>query len=582
MPSPSTDTRSERGSTLRKYIDRFTATERVIFGVLSIGLIISAVSMSISVSDHFSTEIPTPGGELREGVIGLPRSINPVLAISDVDRDLSSLIFSGLMKYSHDTLVPDLAQSYTLSPDGRTYTFTLRPHLTFHDDTPLTTADIAFTIQKIQDPKLKSPRAADWKDVTVTVISPTVISFTLKEPYSPFITTTVLGIIPKHIWENQTDEQFIFSQYNSEPIGSGPYRIKTITRDSGDIPWQYVLSTWSSYYAQKPYIQTIYVDFLADEQTALAALDVGKIDSLSSISPEAAAALERTSPQSYQILTSPLPRIFGVFFNQTNAPVLADATVRKALDMSVDRDEIINDILMGYGVALYGPTLSKNTTPAIPTGSTTTYSHKKIDAAQFYLEKNGWKKGTDGIYTKKVDPKSPALVLSFTIYTANTPDLVKIAEHVKNTWNAIGAAVTVKVYEPSDLYQNVIRTRNYDALLFGEAIGKDRDLYAFWHSSQRNAPGLNIALYANSKTDVLLENIRSTNDETKRAAAYAQFNELIQTDIPAVFLYSPDFMYVTPKTVRGIRLDSISIPADRWNDIQDWYIKTEKVWNIFI
>ena len=145
----------------------------------------------------------------------------------------------------------------------------------------------------------------------------------------------------------------------------------------------------------------------------------------------------------------------------------------------------------------------------------------------------------------------------------------------------MGAQVNVKIFESGDLYQNIIRTRKYDALLFGELVGKDRDLYAFWHSSQRNAPGLNVAQYVNTTVDTLLETIRSARDLGARNLAYEQFDRIIRSDLPAVFLYSPDFIYIVPRSLYGIKLGSISTASDRWNSISDWYIKTEKVWRFF-
>jgi len=171
--------------------------------------------------------------------------------------------------------------------------------------------------------------------------------------------------------------------------------------------------------------------------------------------------------------------------------------------------------------------------------------------------------------------------LSFDIYTANSPDLVATAKILKDQWASIGIQIDVQVFEPSDLYQNIIRTRKYDALLFGEQIGKDRDLYAFWHSSQRNAPGLNVAMYANSKVDALLSDIRSTASTTVAMTDYTKLDQLIRGDMPAIFLYSPDFIYAVPKTLSGVHLDSIVTPSDHWDSIAKWYLETEKVWKIF-
>ncbi len=582
--------RFKRGSHILNYIKQFSATEKVVFGVFVIIAFISTLIMAESVNNHFSTEVPAYGGTLREGVVGLPRSINPILAVTDVDRDLSMLIYSGLMKYSDGKIIPDIAKSYTISNDGLIYTFKLKPGVSFQDGTSLTADDIAFTIQKIQDPAIKSPRRVDWTDITVKVVSSTEIQFILKQPYSPFLANTTIGIIPKHVWGSVNDDQFIFSQYNTEPIGSGPYKESSISRDNGGIPTQYKLASWSDYYGKEPFIPTIIFNFFSDENEQLTALDQGSIDSAVSISPEAAQRLSTDKAQAYTILSTPLPRVFGVFFNQNQAPVLADKVVRQALDMSIDRAGLIDTVLKGYGTPIQGPTpfiISTSTLSDVLSKTQSNSTSTKlatptaINNAQSLLEKNGWKKGSDGVYAKK-SAKTASSTLSFDIYTVDSPDLKQAAELVKNTWNTLGAHVTVKVYESSDLYQNIIRTRKYDALLFGEVIGKDRDLYAFWHSSQIKSPGLNVALYANSKTDKLLEDIRTTSDENVRAVKYAQFDQTLRADIPAVFLYMPDFIYAVPKSINDIDLGSISTPSDRWDNVASWYEITERVWNIFI
>lgn len=481
------------------------------------------------------------------------------------------------MRYAEGKLIPDLAESYKVSDDGLTYSFKLRPDVSFHDGKPLTTEDVAFTIQKIQDPALKSPRRIDWADVTVKVISASEIEFTLKQPYTPFLSNTTIGILPKHIWGSVSDDQFIFSQYNTTPIGSGIYKISSVSHDSGGIPTSYDLVSWRTYYGNRPHISRISFEFFSDEEAALIALDQGYIDSIPSLSPAAAESLASNKAQAYAILSAPLPRIFGVFLNQNQATILADKVVRQALDMSIDRTALINEILKGYGAPINGPTLL-SISSSTPSGIASTSG---IVAAQALLVKNGWKHGDDGLMSKKPAKATASTTIAFDIYTADSPDLKQAAELVRDAWNSMGARVSVKVYEQNDLYQNVIRTRKYDALLYGEIIGKDRDLYAFWHSSQRNAPGLNIAMYANSKTDKLLDDMRTTSDDTERATKYQQFDQLVKADIPAIFLYVPDFIYAVPKAVNGIDLQSISSATDRWGSIGDWYIETERVWNIF-
>ena len=554
---------------------KFSSTEKVIFGILTILAIVSAISLAVITADNFMISIPASGGELREGMVGLPRTINPVLAITDVDKDISSIVYSGLMKYEKNTLVPDIAESYTISEDGLSYDFKIRPGIYFQDNTELTADDIEFTIGKIQNLNMKSPRHADWANITVKKISSLEIQFILKQAYSPFLTNTTIGILPKHIWGSVSDDQFIFSQYNIEPIGSGPYKVSSIARDSGGIPTEYLLKTWGKYSGNKPYISSIRAMFYSDFEKALNALDANNIDSLGAIPSAVAKRLATDSAQAYRIISTSLPRVFGIFFNQNQSIVLADKTVRHALEMSIDRNSIIEKVLNGYGDAIDSP---------LPAGFLNASSTKDVNMAfdgilkaQTLLVKNGWVKDSTGIYNKKV-AKSATTTLAFDIYTTDSPDLRLTAELVKEMWSKVGVRVGIKVFESGDLYQNIIRTRKYDALLFGEQIGKDRDLYAFWHSSQRNAPGLNVAIYTNSKVDKVLTDIRETIDDKGRINSYILLDRLIRDDIPAIFLYSPDFIYAIPKNLKDISLNSITTPGDRWNSIGAWYLNTEKVW----
>jgi len=583
--------RLQSGKSILEYIRRFSATEKVIFGVLVILALISALSMTVKVSDNFMTEIPAYGGELREGVVGLPRTINPVLAVTDIDKDMSSIIYSGLMKYENSNLIPDIAQSYTISSDGLIYDFKIRPDVHFQDGKQLTADDIEFTIGKIQDSNMKSPRRADWANITMKKISAEEIRFILKQPYSPFLSNTTVGILPKHIWGGISDDQFIFSTYNIDPIGSGPYKISSITRNSGGIPTEYILKTWGEYNGKKPFVSSIRMTFYSDLENALTSLDGNNIDSLAAIPPASAKRLTTNSAQAYKIVTSSLPRVFGVFFNQNQSSVLADKVVRQALEMSVDRDAIVEKVLNGYGTAIEGPlppefmgTTTRSNDSISPDSASSTENTKiaaeKILKAQTLLVKNNWVKDSDGVYNKRVG-KGATTTLAFDIYTADSPDLQHTAELIKETWTKIGAKVNIKVFESSDLYQNIIRTRKYDALLFGEQIGKDRDLYAFWHSSQRNAPGLNVAMYTNSKVDKILTDIRTITDNNKRKDGFIQLETLINDDIPAIFLYTPDFIYAIPKSLQGISLSFITTPSDRWNSINSWYLNTEKVWKFF-
>ncbi len=576
--------RIKGGNIILDYIKKFSITEKVIFGVFCIALIISAISLLFNINNRFIVQSPTYGGQITEGIIGLPRTINPVLAITDTDKDITSIIFSGLMKYTDNGLTTDIAKSYTISEDGLTYDFILKDNIYFQDGIRLTTEDIAFTIQKIQNPNIKSPKRSDWQNVSVKVISENEIQFILKQPYSPFLLNTTIGILPKHLWNNISDEQFIFSENNIKAVGSGPYKINSINKDSSGIPSSYKLETWSKYYDNKPFISTIYLNFYTDYSKALSALNNETIDILGSVLPEDAEKMSDNN--TFKVISVPYSRTFGLFLNQNQSPALTDLAVRQALNIAINRQSIVDTVFNKHGLPLYGPIPFMTNRSAIFDEDTNAKSTSTADLptnilkAQKILEKSGWKKNSTGIYEKKTG-KNSTQTLSFNLFTANSEDLKKVAEMVKTSWSILGVEVNIKVFEPSDLFQNVIRQRKYDILLFGEMIGKDKDYFAFWHSSQRNAPGLNVSMYANSKIDKILEDLRTTQNEKDRDNLINNFSQIIEDEIPEIFLYTPNYIYIVNKNIKNINIRSITASSDRWNTISNWYIKTENVWKIF-
>lgn len=557
---------------LLSIIKNFSATERAIFGVLVMVALVSALFLAMAVNKVFLTSIPAHGGKFSEGIVGLPRYVNPVIAFTDVDLDLSTLIYSGLMKYENGILVPDLAKSYTISDDGLVYSFILKDNLRFHDGQILTTDDIEFTIQKVEDPLIKSPRRADWADVTIKKVSATEIQLILKQPYAPFLSNTRLGILPKHIWNKISPDQFIFSQYNIEPIGSGPYRLDKVERDSGGIPIDYSLSSFNRYAGGEPYISNMNIFFYPNEKSLIDGYMRGTISAMARISAHEAVKIASTT-EAVRIIHTPLPRIFGIFFNQNQNPALLQKDVRKALEAGTDRNAIIEQVLSGYGVQGSGPVPSEiSLTPAQRTGT--------VEKAQVILNNAGWVMNASGVMEKR-DKKGVVQTLEFSITTADAPDLKLTAELIKSQWEKIGARITVKVFGYGDLYQNIIAPRKYDSLLFGESVGKDLDLYAFWHSSQRNAPGLNIAMYVNGEADKILKEARTTTDERELKDLYSKFEKIVSEDVPAVFLYSPEFIYVVPESVKGIGVKHIGESSDRFYGVGEWYVATDSVWKIF-
>ncbi len=564
-------------SRIRRVTHTFSPTEQVLFWIFSIALLWSLVGVVVDASSKIMVPIPRPGGEFTEGIVGYPRFINPLFALSDADRDMTALVYSGLLAYEPDgTLIPDLAQSYTISADKLQYTFTLKPDITFHDGTPITADDILFTIQRAKDPAIKSPKRANWEGVTVEKRSDRDIVFSLRQPFPAFLENTTLGILPSHLWKPIDPEQFIFSDLNILPVGSGSYRIDAISRDQSGRPRTYTLKSYDAYALGMPYIKTLTLSFYANEESLLTALSAGDIDAVNAITPTEARALS-VSNTTLAIKHVPLPRIFSVFFNQNkNAGLFANKEVRVALNNIIDRDAIIEKVFSGYATPVDSP-LPPNVRLKVDASVTASSSPLwTIDQAKQSLEKAGWKKNKDGIYEKTV--KKQKHLLQFSLSVPSVPELKATAELLAAMWQSIGADVTLKFFDPNDFSQNVLRPREYEALLFGEIVGRDIDLFAFWHSSQRNDPGLNIALYTNIKADKLLSEARTIDNPTDRLIRYTKFEDEIKKDIPAIFLYSPDFIYIIDTKVGGVSLGRITTPAERFLGIRDWYTDTDRVW----
>ena len=563
--------------TAQETVRSFSASGRALFYFFSALLLVSSLGLVYLLNERLLVSVPAHGGSFTEGVIGSPRFINPLLATSDSDRDLTMLVYSGLLKATpKGSYTPDLASGYTISPDGKTYTVTLRPGVTFHDGVSVTAEDVLFTVQKAQNAAIKSPLATNWSGVVASAPDAHTVVFVLRQAYTPFIENLTLGILPKHLWESVADDAFTYSTLNASPIGSGPFAVTGIARNTSGVPTSYTLHAFARYALGEPYLTEATLRFYQSQNELVSALRTGAIDAASGISPSTLASITGKN-----ILQAPLNRIFGVFFNQNQSEVLRDSAVRQALGSVVDRNALIQSVLLGYGVPLTSPLPPSIYTPTPGTTSPQDPAARIAAAAQT-LQAAGWVAGPDGIRTKQVGSGKTAKTetLSFSLATGDVPELRAAAQYLETTWGKLGAKVDVGIYDQGDLSQNVIRPRKYDALLFGEVVGRQPDLFAFWDSSQRVDPGLNIALYANPTVDSLVENLRTASADTQ-AALYAQFSDALAQDTPAIFLYAPDFVYIMPKDLAGVTIGSIETSSDRFLSIAEWYTQTDSVWPLF-
>ncbi len=554
----------------RTLFDTLTRREKIAF-LFFLFVAWAAINvLLVRVDRDFSKEIPARGGSLTEGIVGIPRFINPLLALSDVDRDLARIVYAGLVKPDgKGGFVPELAERYEISEDGLTYTFWLREGLRWHDGEILTAADIAFTVELAKNPAIRSHRLAHWEGVGIEIKNEREIVFHLKRPYAPFLGNATMGILPKHLWHDTQPEAFPLSSLNTEPVGAGPFHIDTVTKDDRGVITAFYLKRFKGYLPRPPYLDTITFYFYPTDAALRTAFEDNAID---------AASIDHSwhTPSQSIVHEMSLPRVVGIFFNQDTYTPLRDPVLREALAKATDRERIVNEILGGRATATSLP---------IPPGtfahaSTLENTKRNIEGAKEILAKAKYE-DTDGDgIIEKLEGKKDRVKISFTITTIQTPELVRAAEMVRDMWREIGVEVTVQAYEKGDLDQNFIRPRNYDALLYGLVMGYDVDPLGFWHARQIKHPGSNIALYANTKVDTLLENAQNTTSNDKRVELYTLFQEEIAKDRPAIFLYSPHYLYATYKDLGGIGARIIPFPQERFSTIDAWYTQTKSVWNI--
>jgi peptide/nickel transport system substrate-binding protein len=604
------------------------------------------------------------GGTHIEGLVGQPRFINPVYAIAnDTDRDLAEIIYSGLMKYDNEgKLVKDLAESFEVKDEGKTYEFKIKENVLWSDGEKLTADDIIFTIKTIQNSDYKSPLRAEWLGVEVEKVSEYQLRFKLSKPSFVFLESTTLKILPKHIWNKISLENFSLSNYNLEPIGSGPYQFKEIDKEESGFINSVNLERNPNYYNEGPFISELEFRFYQNEEELIKAVKKKEVDGVTLENKE---YYNDFSGQGFTIHSFTMPRYFAIFFN-TEREILENEEIRKALSHAINKDEILNEALLGKGEIVsspimpevYGfsnPTQSYNydiekaktileeagfedldgdgfrekfisKTPAFQFSSTLQVGSegKEVEELQKCLAKDpsvypegeitnyfgnltkqavirfqekyasdileplGLSSGTGKVGNSTIEKLNeicfPApeeeVPLEISLTTVDQKQLTEVANLIKNQWEEIGIKVEINSVDINTLEKDFIKPRDYDSLLFGEVLSAIPDPFPFWHSSQKKDPGLNLSLYENEEVDSFLEKGRASSDFEVQKDNYEKFQEIILEEAPAIFLYSPSYIYVTNSKIKGINNHIIIDPSKRFSEINKWFVETKRTWDL--
>lgn len=536
-------------------------SERTVFYACACIAIIAGSYAGWSSFVKYTTVQPASGGEYVEGVVGQPTAINPMaIGSTAADKDLSTLLFADLLT---------LSARYATSSTGKVWLVDLKDDLVWSDGKAITSDDVVFTVRTIQHPDAGSPLFDNWQGVSVERVSQLQVRFTLKAPYSYFLDSLKdLRIAPAHIFEGLPVSNIRLSSYNLEPVASGPYIFESYEKKRDGFITHYRLKLNNDYAGERALIQDFTLAFFPTYQDALIAFGRKQIDGLGGLTYEQAENIRIN----HALHESALPQYYALFFNPSVAPILKNKVVRQALALATNKEALIETVLRGKADVAHGP-FSMHAKEY----SSSTYAgeHTSLDEAKELLTKQGWRPGADGVLTRTVGRTTERLALEIT-----TPDigfLTATAQQIKAQWEQLGVRVTTTVIPTESIEAEAITPRSYQILLFGNMLGASADVFSFWHSSQRFEPGLNFSLYQNTATDKLIESARNTFDDASRNEVLAKLQTQILTDAPAIFLFSPHYLYVAPTSLGGFDRPLIRSPHDRLGNAPQWYLQTQRV-----
>lgn len=503
--------------------------------------------------------MPAKGGRYREGLVGQPTTLNPLLVGSnDIDRDLTELLFADLS---------ELTENIGASDNKLTWTITLKPKLFWSDDKPLTTADVLFTVETAQNPDAQSPAFSSWQGVVAERLSEREIRFSLKNPYAFFEDSLKrLKVVPRHIFSNIPPSNLKLSSYNLEPIGSGPYKFVGYEKRKDGFITKYALQTNENYANKLPFIEAVNLIFFANEDEAIAAFNVKEVDGLGGLDPQKLNELK----VGHKIFSINVPRYYAIFLNQNTHPALKEKAVRQALNYAIDKSSLIKSLFDNRALTINGPihpTIEGYDPDPENTGS------PDLESTQQSLEKAGWKLNEDGVREKTISRNR--VRLEFNIGVPQVNFLIEAANIIRGNWAQIGVKLNPTVLTVAEINE-AIKNRNYSLLIFGNTLRGNADAFSFWHSSERFYPGLNLAIYSNKAVDGLLEKIRQDFDPESRKQELLKFQKIIREELPAIFLFSPNYIYAAPLHLGGLETNSIVTSSDRFNNVSEWYLKTNR------
>lgn len=509
----------------------------------------SGVSGQVSEAD---LKTPVRGGRILMGSIGEPSNLIPYMSSDSASSEITDLLFVAPLRYDKDlNVTPWAASSYEVLEGGRLLRFVLRDDIRWEDGEPLTADDVEFTYKLMINPDTPTAYAENFLAVSsFTKTGRFSFEVRYEKPFARSLMTWMGAILPKHALEGQN---IMTSPLTRKPIGAGPFRLA-----SWEPGTKLTLTASDTYFEGRPYLDEVVYRIIPDPSTMFLELKAGKLDMMS-LSPQQ--YLRQTEGErwvkdwrKYKYLS------FGYTFLGFNLkhPFFQDVRVRRALSMAIDRQSLVDSVLLGLGVPTVGPykpgtwVYNNELTPV----------RQNVEEAGRLLAEAGWtRKNADGILMKDGKP------FSFTILVNQGNDQrIKTAIVIQNQFRSIGVDVRIRTVEWAAFIKEFVNKGQFDSVILGWTILQDPDVFEVWHSSSARPGGLNFTGYVNAEVDSLLEEARSITDLARRKQLYDRFQEILDADQPYCFLYVPYALPVIQARFQGIKpaLSGIMYNFDRW------------------
>jgi peptide/nickel transport system substrate-binding protein len=499
---------------------------------------------------------PESGGALTNAMIGEPNNLIAMIAGDSASSAIAGQIFNALLKYDENLgFEGDLADSWTISDDYKKITFNLKQDIRWADDKPFTCEDVLFTWKKVTDPDTRTPYGSDYQLVSsASCANNHIFIAEYDEPYAPALETWAsLHILPKHLLK---DEDINDTYFSLNPTGSNYYVLDEWTTGQ-----QVKLKTNPNSVHGRPLLEKKITRIIPDLSSQFMELIAGNID-LMNINP---IQYSRVFPSRSELndkinLYKEMGNGYTYFgFNLKKKP-FDDLNIRKAISYAINKEEIINGVLLGLGEEI--------TSPYKPG---TYWENKSINKMSFdvsksreLLEKSGYQLNANNIYEKDGKP------LAFEILTNQNKQREMTAVLIQRRLQDIGIDVSIRVIEWASFVNRFIKTGEFEAVVLGWSLSLDPDQYSIWHSSQ-NGPGqFNFIGYNNPRVDTLLENGRKELNNEKRKQIYDEFSKIIYDEQPIIYLYAGYGLTAIHKKIKGVK--KITPPAGVFHNDYEWYI----------